>query len=137
MDPGDRHAADPASPAPIDPAVDRTNRRAHGYAGIPGISTGIAPWEALAIWPGLARVWLLVAMVAITQPEFDGAFGRGVQRVLGTLLGVIAAIGLGFMATCPVADAMVGVGIAVPPHLGRCQNRPGLPSSLTLRTVLP
>ena len=51
--------------------------------------------------------------------------------------GVIAAIGLGFMATCPVADAMVGVGIAVPPHLGRCQNRPGLPSSLTLRTVLP
>jgi|GEM_PF-7107101 len=53
-------------------------------------------------------------MVAIIQPEFDGAFGRWVQRILGTFLGVTTIIGLGLMATCPVADAMVGVGIAVP-----------------------
>ena len=83
---------------------------------IAGTFTGIAPWEAVAILPGPARAWRLITIVAIIQPEFDGAFGRGVQRILGTLLGVIAVIGLGLglMATCPVADAMVGVGIAVP-----------------------
>ena len=81
---------------------------------IAGTFTGIAPWEAVAILPGPARAWRLITMVAIIQPEFDGAFGRGVQRIHSTLLGVIAVIGLGLMATCPVADAMVGVGIAVP-----------------------
>ena len=62
---------------------------------IAGTFTGIAPWEAVAILPGPARAWRLITMVAIIQPEFDGAFGRGVQRIHSTLLGVIAVIGLG------------------------------------------
>ena len=59
---------------------------------IAGTFTGIAPWEAVAILPGPARAWRFITMVAIIQPEFDGAFGRGVQRIHSTLLGVIAVI---------------------------------------------
>ena len=110
---------------PIDPPTDRSNRVADAYALIAGIATGIAAWATLAIWPGLAGAWLLITMLAIIQPEIDGAFGRGAQRVAGTLLGILAAIGLGFLATSAVVDVMIGtVLMVVAIHLLLIARRP-------------
>jgi hypothetical protein len=110
---------------PISPPPDRTNRVADVYAVIAGISCGIAAWATLAVWPGIAGAWLLITMVAIIQPDFDGAFGRGTQRVLGTLLGILAAIVLGVVATNAVADVMIGtVLMVVAIHLLLIARRP-------------
>ena len=110
---------------PLDPPSDRTDRLAEVYAVVVGLSTGVAAWATLAIWPGLAGAWLLITMLAIIQPEVDGAFGRGVQRIAGTLLGVLAAIGLGFLATSAVADVMIGtVLMVVAIHLLLIARRP-------------
>ncbi len=110
---------------PIAPPPDRTNRVADVYAVIAGVTCGIAAWATLAIWPGIAGAWLLITMVAIIQPDFDGAFGRGTQRVLGTLLGILAAIALGLVATNAVADVMIGtILMVVAIHLLVIARRP-------------
>ena len=49
----------------------------------------------MVLWPGLAGAWLLISIVAITQPDLDASFSRGAQRVSGTLVSMVAAIGLG------------------------------------------
>ena len=46
--------------------------------------------------------------MAIIQPDNDGAFRRGAQRVGGTILGILAAIALGLVATNAVVDVMLG-----------------------------
>jgi len=98
---------------PIAPPTDRTDRVADVYAVVAGVASGIAAWATLALWPGLAGAWLLITIVAITQPDLDGAFSRGAQRVSGTLVGIVAAIGLGLLATNPVADVMIGTTLMV------------------------
>ncbi len=67
----------------------------------------------MVLWPGLAGAWLLISIVAITQPDLDGAFSRGAQRVSGTLVSMVAAIGLGLLATNPVADVMIDTTLMV------------------------
>ncbi len=110
---------------PLSPPTDRTNRIADVYAVIVGISCGVAAWATLAIWPGIAGAWLLITMVAIIQPDFDDAFGRGTQRVMGTVLGILAAIALGTVATNAVADVMIGtVLMVVAIHLLVIARRP-------------
>lgn len=99
--------------APLSPPADRTNRIADVYAVVAGVSCGVAAWATLAIWPGIAGAWLLITMVAIIQPDVDRAFGRGTQRVLGTVLGILAAIALGLLATNPVTDVMIGTTLMV------------------------
>ena len=93
---------------PLSLPADRTNRVADTYSLIAGVACGIAAWAALSVWPGLAGAWLLITMVAIIQPDNDGAFRRGAQRVGGTILGILAAIALGLVATNAVVDVMLG-----------------------------
>ena len=50
---------------------------------------------AAAAWAGLPdRFWAMVTVVVVTQPALDSTLSAGRDRVLGTLLGALAALGI-------------------------------------------
>ena len=50
---------------------------------------------AAAAWAGLPdRFWAMVTVVVVTQPALDSTLSAGRDRVLGTLLGALAALGV-------------------------------------------
>ncbi len=50
---------------------------------------------AAAAWVGLPdRFWAMVTVVVVTQPALDSTLSAGRDRILGTLLGALAALGV-------------------------------------------
>lgn len=111
---------------PMPALVSLQLKRAAWFAGLLAIALGVAMWFVVHFQWQHGGAWMLLTMLIVIQPYVQDTWHKGLQRVLGTVLGfvivmIIALIttnelALGLLALAFLAGAMYALMIAHKPY---------------------
>jgi hypothetical protein len=89
-------------------ATPHGTRATIAYAGLMGIVLGLAAWAVLTHAKYHEGAWLLLTLIIVMQPSPDDTVKRALQRLAGTLIGGVAALGFIFFDISPTAAFIIG-----------------------------
>ncbi len=98
---------------PVMPADPLTNLGAWSYGTALIPTTAIAGFAILRWLPESAGAWVLLTLFIVIRPFADLTLVRAGHRVLGTVIGVVIAVGIALVITGGLAQFWIGVVLMV------------------------
>lgn len=112
--------------------------RALVFAVSNGLLMAVATWFVIRLDLGHTGAWMLLTIVVVSQPYVQDGFDKALQRAGGTMLGIVAAVGVGALTTSPAILYIVGMAGVMATSVLLMQRRPYwlVAACLTLAIVM-
>ena len=81
--------------APTPKSVPLEVRRARAFGLTSGILVGVAAWCVVQFNLGHSGAWMILTLIVVMQPYVQDGVKKVIQRIAGTWLGFVLAIGFG------------------------------------------